>query len=117
MKYVFIMENKKFYTIEMMCRVLKVSRSAYHRWQSGKTFKRELRKENMKSEIQNTFSNTNNFTEVLVLLLNCEQKEHLFRLKNKVQENARIYARISVGTSHRPAPAGEKQVFLKYFYG
>ena len=55
MKYVFIMENKKFYTIEMMCRVMKVSRSAYHRWQSGKTFKRENRKKNMKSEIQDIY--------------------------------------------------------------
>jgi transposase InsO family protein len=55
MKYVFIMENKKFYTIEMMCRVLEVSRSAYHRWQSGKTFKRENRKTNMKSEIQDIY--------------------------------------------------------------
>jgi len=55
MKYVFIMENKKFYTIEMMCRVLGVSRSAYYRWQSGKTFKRSSRKKAMKSRIREVY--------------------------------------------------------------
>ena len=49
------MENKKFYTIEMMCRVLEVSRSAYYRWQSSKTFKRKNHKENMRSEIQSIY--------------------------------------------------------------
>jgi len=49
------MENKKFYTIGMMCHVLEVSRSAYHRWKSGQTFKQENRKKTMRGQIQDIY--------------------------------------------------------------
>jgi transposase InsO family protein len=46
------MENKKDYTIGMMCDVLAVSRSSYYNWQCGKTVKRENRKSRMQTQIQ-----------------------------------------------------------------
>jgi transposase InsO family protein len=52
---VFIRDNKHLYTIEMMCRVLEVSRSSYHCWVSGKNVKRENHKQEMEKQIQDIY--------------------------------------------------------------
>jgi transposase InsO family protein len=55
LKYVFIFENKEIYTIEMMCKVLEISRSSYNNWQSGRSHQRIKRKINMETQIQNIY--------------------------------------------------------------
>jgi transposase InsO family protein len=49
------MENKKDYTIEMMCKVLEISRSSYNNWQCGNRVKRENRKRFMQNQIQTIY--------------------------------------------------------------
>jgi transposase InsO family protein len=49
------MNHKKKYTIEMMCRVLEVSQSAYYNWQSGRSSKRETQKKTIRDEIKRVF--------------------------------------------------------------
>jgi transposase InsO family protein len=51
----FIQENRTFYTVEMMCRVLGMSRSSYNNWQFGRTVKRANHKKAMRVQIQNIY--------------------------------------------------------------
>jgi len=47
-----VKNNKHIYTVEMMCRVLEISQSAYYNWQSGRSRKREIYKKTMQTQIQ-----------------------------------------------------------------
>jgi transposase InsO family protein len=51
----FIQENRSFYAVEMMCRVLEISRSSYNNWQCGRSVKRENHKKVMQTQIQNIY--------------------------------------------------------------
>lgn len=52
MKYAFIESHKSEYKIEMMCRVLCASRSAFYEWQKGRVSKRAERRFQLLNEIK-----------------------------------------------------------------
>lgn len=55
MRYKFIKEERSHYGVNRLCRVLKVSRSGYHKWVKKKTGKRATENENLAVRIQEIF--------------------------------------------------------------
>jgi len=55
MKYLFIQDHRNSYTVEMMCRVLSISRSSYHCWQSGKSIKRQNHRKAIQRQIADIY--------------------------------------------------------------
>ncbi len=55
MKYAFIQRHDKQYPVEVMCRVLRASRSGYYRWRSGGVSPRRLRRQELLAEIKKIY--------------------------------------------------------------
>jgi len=51
-KYAFIQRHDKKYRIEMMCRVLRASRSGYNEWRRGGVTQRQVRQRQLLAEIK-----------------------------------------------------------------
>ncbi len=58
MKYQFIAEYAHQHSVALMCRVLRVSRSGYYAFASGRTSKRELENRKLLEEIRNVHTNS-----------------------------------------------------------
>lgn len=56
MKYALIQEHKYDYSVKMMCRAMKVSRSGYYRWLGRGKSRTTLRRERMVAEVMDTYS-------------------------------------------------------------
>ncbi len=56
MKYALIQEHKHDYSVKMMCRAMKVSRSGYYRWLGRGKSRTTLRRERMVAEVMDTYS-------------------------------------------------------------
>ena len=55
MKYAFIKRHDQQYPIEVMCRVLRTSRSGYYRWRKGGVSPRQLRRQELLAEIKKIY--------------------------------------------------------------
>ena len=51
-------ENKKYFPIERMCKVLEVSRSCYYRWYSGGISKRKLENQEFTIAIKRVYNDS-----------------------------------------------------------
>jgi putative transposase len=54
-KYAFIQRHQKKYPIELMCRVLRASRSAYYVWRRGRVSPRQLRRQELLAQIKKIY--------------------------------------------------------------